>query len=256
MTAPPPTLPYALDATVAVGTGDSLAAALDQALGLAGFAELQLAGQRAAILSAAAADTGLCDGLAEAARRAGAASVTRVECPSDDKVEIDLGAGLGRAAVARPWHEADFRVLIGHNRAHPRWLYGGAMLSVLRALRSPVRGELPVVCRALLEALPVHFAALDAWSSRDRSGVRATGAVLASRNAFALDWMAGEKMDLDPALNGVVREGVLRWGRIRLDRRGNETAWDPWTNATLLGAALTDVRARLRGPKEVTWTAR
>jgi hypothetical protein len=68
--------------------------------------------------------------------------------------------------------------------------------------------------------------------------------------------MAGEKMDLDPALNGVVREGVLRWGRIRLDRRGNETPWDPWANATVLGAALADVRARLRGPEEVTWTAR
>jgi hypothetical protein len=256
MTAPPPSPPYAEDATVAVGTGDSLAAALDQALGLAGFAELRLEGRRAALLSAAAADTGLGDGLADAVRRAGAATVARVECPSTDTVEIELGAGLGRAAVARAWHDADFRVLIGHNRAHPRWLYGGAMLAVLRALGSPVRGELPVVCRALLEALPVHFAALDAWSSRDRSRTRATGAVLVSRNAFALDWMAGEKMDLDPALNGVVREGVLRWGRIRLDRRGNETPWDPWANATVLGAALADVRARLRGPEEVTWTAR
>src|SRR5215470_9766216 len=109
MTAPP----YAQDATVAVGTGDSLAAALDQALGLAGFAELQLDGRRAAILSAAAADTGLGDGLAEAARRAGAAEVARVDCPSADTVEIELGAGLGRAAVARAWHDADFRLLIG-----------------------------------------------------------------------------------------------------------------------------------------------
>jgi hypothetical protein len=256
MTGTPPPPPYAEDATVAVGTGDSLAAALAQALGLAGLAEPALDGRHAAVLAAAAADTGLVDGLAEAARRAGAASVARVECPSPDTVEIELGAGLGRAAVARAWHDADFRVLVGHNRAHPRWLYGGAMLAVLRALGSPVRGEPPVVCRALLEALPVHFAALDAWSSRDRSRVRNTGAVLVSRNAFALDWMAGEKMDLDPALNAIVREGLLRWGRIRLDRRGNETPWDPWTNATVLGAALADVRARVRGPKEVTWTAR
>ena len=101
-------------------------------------------------------------------------------------------------------------------------------------LRRLGRDQLPVACRTVLEAFPVHFGLLDAWDSLDGSGTpwsrrapRRTRAVLASPNVFALDWLAGERMDLDPGLNPVVREGLLRWGRIRLERRGNLTPWDP-----------------------------
>ena len=72
------------------------------------------------------------------------------------------------------------------------------------------------------------------------------------RDPFALDWLTGEKMDLDPALSPIIREGLLRWDRVRLVRRGNLTPFDPWRNVTPLRAVLADVT----GHEEPLWTAR
>ena len=239
---------------VAVGTGSSPEQALERALALAPIADAPLDGRSVAVLAAEAVEPVVLEGVQTAARAAGAGQVVRVECPSADMVEIDLGGAVGRGRVDRTWWEADVRVVVGHNRSHRRWLYAGAMLTLLRAFEA--RGTVPEICRTALEAAPVAFAVVDAWESRDRRGPRATHAVLAGRSAFAVDWVAGEKMDIDPAMNLVVREGLLRWDRIPLDRRGNRTPWDPWANATAAGAVLADAWARVRGDREVAWTTR
>jgi hypothetical protein len=247
-------LPYPHDAVVAVGTGADPREALDRALALAPLSSTASDQRTVSVLAAADVDRAVLDALLEAVRAAGAAAVAVVDCPSANMVDIDLGGAVGRGRVDVAWNSADMRILVGHNRTHPRWLYRGAMLTVLRAFEA--RGTVPDVCRAALEAVPVDFAVVDAWTSRDRRASQPTHSILVSPNAFALDWVVGEKMDVDPSMNAVVREGLLRWGRIHLDRRGNRTPWDPWKNATPLHAVLADARARVAGGKEVSWTTR
>jgi hypothetical protein len=102
-------------------------------------------------------------------------------------------------------------------------------------------------CILILDAFPVHFGFLDAWVSADgfaghvRDGKpNQTKTILASKNVFALDWVAGEKMGLDPSLNYVIQEAIYRWGAIRIDRRGNMSPWRPWTNVRPLTVLALD----------------
>src|SRR2546421_708255 len=142
--------------------------------------------------------------------------------------DLDYGGVIGVGAAGRAWRDADVRISFAKNRTHRRLVYSGAMTNVIgtlpdeRALRR--RHALSDLCRTVLEALPLTFALVDAWDSADGGGGRArrsTRAVLASANAFALDWLMGEMMDVEPQLNPVVQEGLHRFGRIRLDRGGN-----------------------------------
>ncbi len=70
-------------------------------------------------------------------------------------------------------------------------------------------------CILMLNAFPVHFGFLDAWVSGDGfSGhvhdakPNQTNTIFASENVFALDWVMGEKMNINPALNYVVQEAI------------------------------------------------
>ena len=108
------------------------------------------------------------------------------------------------------------------------------------------RGHTTSECvRTALDALPVHFGLVDAWTSRDGNGrpgrggrTRRTGTVLASANVVALDWVMGEKMGVDPALNPVLQEALHRWGRIELVRQGDLMARDPWDTPGAATVAL------------------
>jgi hypothetical protein len=248
----PSMAPHAPAAEVAVGTAADGEQALRRALDGAGFATAPLAG-RVALAVAPGVRAELVAGLRSAAEHAGAAGVDVVAGQGADLVDVDAGP-LGRVAVPRAWHDADLRILVAHNRAHRRWLYLGALSTALRPVHAPARlpVSVPIACRAVLEALPVAFAVTDAWQSRDRSGARDTRAVLAGHDPFAVDWLAGEKMDLDPSLNPIVREGLLRRGRVRLVRRGNLTPWEPWRNATPLGAVIADALRQ----EDPLWTTR
>jgi uncharacterized protein (DUF362 family) len=175
-----------------------------------------------------------------------------------DTVPHDHGGVIGVAPAGRAWLEADVRISFAKNRTHRRLLYSGSMTNVIgclpgqRALRR--RHALSDLCRTLLEAMPLTFALVDAWDSADGGGARArrpTRAVLASTNAYALDWLMGELMGVDPRLNPVVQEGLLRFGRIRVDRRGNLTPWEPWRNPALVTVAL----AGIAGGRRAAWTA-
>ena len=225
------------DPVVAVGTGDRLEDALERALTLA---DLPPVPEGAVVLADPAADRALVERL----------GATVIEPPTGDPVPFEYGGAVGRHLADPAWASAPFRILVAKNRTHKRFLYAGAMHTVLRAVPEleAIRAELADIARAALEALPVSFALVDAFESRDRSTTRRTGAILAARDPLALDWVMGEKMELDPELNPLVREGVLRWGAARLDRRGNLTPWPEWRNATLAGAAAADLWARLTGP--------
>jgi uncharacterized protein (DUF362 family) len=140
------------------------------------------------------------------------------------------------------WRDADFRISLAPCKTSALLLLSGSLANVFGALPGPdkrayaAQGLTPwETCRSVLDALPVDFGVIDAWQSRDGSGwdagsgsVRQTGTMLASPNLFALDWVAVELMGVDPSLSPLLREGVLRWGRIDISRRGNLMAWDPF----------------------------
>jgi uncharacterized protein (DUF362 family) len=189
---------------------------------------------------------------------------------SADTVEIDYRGVVGPHVAARRWRDADVRILVGKYQADRQLLYDGAMVSALGTVPNPealagrtaAAYDLAQCARTVWEALPVAFAVIDAWWSADAQRLpRATERVLASSDLLALDWVAGELIDVEPALNAVVQEALYRRGRIRIDRRGNLTPLDDWRGVSALRAVLADIGAghqwgRLLGAREVPWTAR
>jgi hypothetical protein len=236
------------DGVVAVGTGSDAIAALDRALEPASFDQrmaLALTGGpvAAALAPAGDADPAVVDALV---RRLGAQGFSDVGVVShgDEIVTHDFGGVVGVRPTYRLWRESALRVVVASIRPDRGLFYRAAMAGALAAL--PEGGDRPRaalsdVVRTVLEALPVAFAVAHTPDG---------GSVLAGADPFAVDWVAGEKMDLDPALNPVVREGLLRWGRLTLDRRGNLTPWEGWRSPRPLSVALAGAG------KEAAWTAR
>jgi uncharacterized protein (DUF362 family) len=170
---------------------------------------------------------------------------------SDEMEPLDYGGVLGRAAAGRTWRDADVRISFAKNKAQWRMFYSGSLANLLGCLPEPDKlehysgpGHEPSeCCRTILDALPVAFGLVDAWDSGAWKKTVHTGAVLASPSLLALDWVMGEKMELDPALNPVVREALYRYGRIPVDRRGDQTAWQGWRSPSVAGVALSGVLA-------------
>src|SRR6187551_1570584 len=126
---------------------------------------------------------------------------------SEETDPFDYGGVLGRHPVSPTWRDADIRISFAKNKSQWECFYSGAMANVLGCLPEPDkrrwyrgRGHAASECvRTALAALPVHFGLVDAWTSRDGRGrpgrggkMRQTGAVLASANVIALDWVMGE----------------------------------------------------------------
>jgi uncharacterized protein (DUF362 family) len=162
---------------------------------------------------------------------------------SVDTEPFDYGGVIGRHPAGPAWRDADVRVSFAKNKTSWECFYSGAMANLLgclpepdkrRAYTGPRHGVWECV-RTVLDAFPVHFGIVDAWESRDGWGVpgrggmvRATKSVLASPNVVALDWVMGERMDIDPALNPMLQEALHRWGRVSLVRRGDLMDWAAW----------------------------
>jgi uncharacterized protein (DUF362 family) len=161
---------------------------------------------------------------------------------SAEQEPFDYGGTVGADAVGATWRDADFRVSLAQCKTSALLVLSGTMANGFGILpgankRAYIEGGKTAweACRSVLDALPVDFGVVDAWRSRDGSGwdassgsVRETHTVLASPNLFALDWVTGEMMGVDPALSPLLREGILRWGRLTISRRGNLTGWDPF----------------------------
>lgn len=175
----------------------------------------------------------------------------RVVDLSDEMEPFEYGGVLGRSAVGRTWRDADIRISFAKNKAQWRTFYTGSLANLLGCLPEPDKlahysgpGHEPSeCCRTILDALPVAFGLVDAWHSGAWKRSLRTGAILASPSLLALDWVMGEKMELDPALNPVVREALYRYGRVPLDRRGDQTPWQKWRSPSVAGVALSGVLA-------------
>ncbi len=169
----------------------------------------------------------------------------RIEDLSEQKEPFDYGGVLGQHVVGRTWRNADYRISFAKNKTHWQCFYTGCLKNIYGCLPEwdkmkhyhGKNREFYECCILILDAFPVHFGFLDAWLSGDGfsghvrdADPNETRTIFASENIFALDWVMGEKMDLDPALNYVIQEAMHRWGKIHITRKGNMTPWYPWRN--------------------------
>ncbi|MCP5047258.1 MAG: DUF362 domain-containing protein [bacterium] len=174
----------------------------------------------------------------------------RIEDLSEQKEPFDYGGVLGEHVVGRTWKDADYRISFAKNKTHWQCFYTGCLKNIYGCLpewdkngvyhgRGP-KGqprEFYECCILIVDRFPVHFGFMDAWVSGDGftghvrdANPNQTHSVFASENIFALDWVQGEKMNIDPAINHVIQEAMHRWGAIHITRKGNMTPWRDWTN--------------------------
>ncbi len=169
---------------------------------------------------------------------------------ADDAFDTDYGGLLGMHPVGRVWAEADYRISFAKNKTHWQCFYTACLKNVYGCLPrwdkmryyhgKTQRGENIEFFKAAIlinSNFPVNFAFLDAWVSGDglTGHVRDphpnhTRTIFASPNAYALDWVAGEKMHIDPRKNFVIQEAMRAWGEITITRVGDLTPWSPWHN--------------------------
>jgi uncharacterized protein (DUF362 family) len=164
---------------------------------------------------------------------------------TEDNVEFDYGGVLGKHTAGRPWLQADYRISFAKNKSHWQCYYTACLKNVYGCLpewdkMKHYHGRDIEVFQAtvlIADKIPVHFAFLDAWTSGDGlaghirdARPNQTCTFLASENAFALDWVAGEKMGVNPAGNCVMADALRRWGPIEITRVGDMAPWHPWAN--------------------------
>ena len=179
----------------------------------------------------------------------------RIEDLSEQKILHDYGGVLGEHPVGRAWRDADYRISFAKNKTHWQCFYTACLKNVygclpewdkMRHYHGKGR-EFSQCCIQIVDNFPVDFGFLDAWTSGDGfSGhVRdarpnQTRTIFAGENIFALDWVAGEKMGLDPMTNYVIQEAVAKWGEPKIIRHGDMTPWPNWKNVNGLAIKMLD----------------
>lgn len=169
----------------------------------------------------------------------------RIEDLSEQKEPFDYGGVLGKHVVGRTWRDADYRISFAKNKSHWQCFYTGCLKNIYGCLPEGDKmfhyhgknREFYECCILIVDRFPVHFGFLDAWVSGDGfsghvrdADPNFTRTIFASDNIYALDWVMGEKMEVNPAQNYVLQEAMFRWGAIQIRRVGNMTAWYPWDN--------------------------
>ncbi len=164
---------------------------------------------------------------------------------TEDAIPFDYGGALGQHKAGRAWAEADYRISFAKNKTHWQCYYTACLKNVYGCLPEwdkmrHYHGrniEFYQATILIADKLPVHFGFLDAWISGDGltghvrdANPNVTRTLFASENIYALDWVAGEKMQIDPPTNPVIREALARWGAIRITRVGDMSPWHPWEN--------------------------
>ncbi|MCC6522406.1 MAG: DUF362 domain-containing protein, partial [Polyangiaceae bacterium] len=168
---------------------------------------------------------------------------------SADVVAADYGGELGHHPVGRRWHDADYRISFAKNKTHWQSYYTACLKNVYGCLPQwdkmyHYHGKGIEFWNAtvlMADRFPVHFGFLDAWVSgdglsghvRDAKPNR-TRTFCASPNIFALDWVAGLAMGLDPLRNPVIAEALAHWGPIEISAAAPLPHWRDWHNVSRL----------------------
>lgn len=179
----------------------------------------------------------------------------RIADLSEEKEPFDYGGVLGRHTVGRTWRDADYRISFAKNKTHWQCFYTGCLKNVYGCLPEwdkmkhyhGRRREFYECNILILDAFPVHFGFLDAWVSGDGlsghvrdADPNETRSVMASSNILALDWVMGEKMEVSPTRNAVIREALVHWEMGKITRFGDMTPWKPWSNVRPIIVRLLD----------------
>jgi uncharacterized protein (DUF362 family) len=133
---------------------------------------------------------------------------------SEEKVAFDYGGVLGVHVAGQTWRDADYRVSFAKNKTHWQCFYTACIKNVYGCL--PEWDKMRHYHGTGIEFRDAH--------------PNLTRTIFASDNIFALDWVAGEKMGLDPIQNFVMQEALHTWGPIRITREGDMTPWRSWQN--------------------------
>lgn len=164
---------------------------------------------------------------------------------TEDHVPFDYGGALGEHIVGRLWLEADYRISFAKNKTHWQCYYTACLKNIYGCLPAwdkmkHYHGKNIEFWQAailIVDNLPVHFGFLDAWTSGDGfaghvrdASPNPTHTIFASENIYAIDWVAGLKMQIDPRDNFVIQEAIRRWGTINVTPVGDMTPWHPWEN--------------------------
>jgi uncharacterized protein (DUF362 family) len=161
---------------------------------------------------------------------------------------------LGMHTAGPAWRNADYRISFAKNKTHWQCFYTGCMKNVYGCLpeldkikeyharrhwhwhRRRRHPEFDSCTIIILEAFPVDFAFLDAyWSGDGLIGLildknpNKTNTIICGENCFAVDWVQGMKMDLDPTKNRVIKRAVERWGLIEIQGDGKPKTNGPRT---------------------------
>jgi hypothetical protein len=146
--------------------------------------------------------------------------------------EFDYHDGILNQDFIHPvWKDAHYRISFAKNKTHYQCYYTGCMKNVYgclpqqNKLRLYHRGlckrdrEFDLATIAILDAFLVDFAFLDAYVSSDGiSGVQKDGwpkgthTIICGKSCFAVDWVQGAKMRLNPRKNYVIRRALKKWG--------------------------------------------
>lgn len=187
-----------------------------------------------------------------------------IEDLTEQKEPWDYGGVLGHHSVGRTWRDADYRISFAKNKTHWQCFYTGCMKNIYGCLPEwdkmkhyhGRRREFFECDILILDAFPVRFGFLDAWVSGDGltghvrdADPNVTRTVFASENIFALDWVMGLKMSLNPLDNFVIQEAMRRWGGVEARPVGDMTPWQPWRNVRPMTVKLLDVG------EEFYWTS-
>ena len=171
---------------------------------------------------------------------------------TEEMVPFDYGGRFGKHFVGQTWRDADFRVSFAKNKTHVfchytltlKNIYGTLpMQNKLKEYHTKREYDWPTI--ESMKHFPVHFGLIDAiWSADGQFGVitdpnpNHTKTLIAGENLIAVDWVAANKMGLDPDAPGVGRFlplAIEAFGRPeRIDWIGDKSVYDPWTNVSEL----------------------
>jgi uncharacterized protein (DUF362 family) len=168
----------------------------------------------------------------------------------------NYGPPLGEHPFGPAWSDADYRISFAKNKTHFQTYYTGAMKNIYGCLPEKNKlehyharktREFDTCTIAILEAFPVDFAFIDAYFSGDGlaglirdNNPNETNTIICGENCFAVDWVQGEKMGINPEKNRVIQRAVERWGKIEIIRKGPMEVYHPWKNIWPMVSCIAD----------------
>jgi uncharacterized protein (DUF362 family) len=163
---------------------------------------------------------------------------------SEDLEEFQYSGKLGNHFVNREWKNADFRISFAKNKTHVYAYYTltikniyGALPMENKFLEYHHERDIFSTTIEFIKHFPIHFAFIDAHVSADGPfGIFAdkapnkTETVIGSEDIIAADWVAAEKMGLDPMISEYMKQAIEVFGKPEIQLVGDRGLYPEWVN--------------------------